>query len=276
MAEVFDDRSAWGAHALRGFERALLGLAHRVPAVPGGRRVALWLRHPLKHRLRGPVDAVVWGLRLRLMPRGNLSESRLLFLPGFVDRVERRELARRLGAGSVFFDVGANAGLYSFWASRLVGDSGRVVAVEPDGEMRRRVGFNLAANGVRNVTVCGCAVSDRSGEARLAVGEKNRGENRIEDTGEGEAVVVRTLTELCEAEGVGRIDGMKIDIEGHEVRALRHFFEHAERGLWPRVLIFEDHGDAGGDGVRALVEGVGYREVCRGRLNRVHELRGDG
>ena len=81
---------------------------------------------------------------------------------------------------------------------------------------------------------------------------------------------MRTLVELCETEGIGKIDGMKIDIEGHEVQ---HFFEHAERGLWPRVLVFEDHGDAVGDGVRALVEGVGYGVVRRGRLNRVHELR---
>lgn len=33
--------------------------------------------------------------------------------------------------GAVFLDIGANVGVYSLWAARLVGDNGRVYAFEP-------------------------------------------------------------------------------------------------------------------------------------------------
>ena len=33
-------------------------------------------------------------------------------------------------------DIGANAGIYSFWAHRCMGGNGRILAVEPDPEMR--------------------------------------------------------------------------------------------------------------------------------------------
>jgi hypothetical protein len=31
------------------------------------------------------VDVVVWGLKLRLKSKGNLSEQRLIFMPQFLD-----------------------------------------------------------------------------------------------------------------------------------------------------------------------------------------------
>ena len=42
-----EDR-AWGAYRLAGWRKAWLAFCHRLPAWPGMRRVALWLRKPLK------------------------------------------------------------------------------------------------------------------------------------------------------------------------------------------------------------------------------------
>lgn len=43
-------------------------------------------------------------------------------------------LLRLLKAGDTVIDAGANAGLFTVMASSLVGESGRVIAVEPDPE----------------------------------------------------------------------------------------------------------------------------------------------
>jgi len=274
----FDDQSPWGRYALSGGRAALLKLCHALPASGWAHRVAMWLRHPLKHRLRGPVDAEVWGYRLRLMPRGNLSESRLLFTPQFLDQAEMGFLKTHLGAGSVFLDIGANAGAYSFWAARWVGEAGRVIAFEPDPEMRRRLAFNRGTNGVENLRVEPIALSDQVGRASLAAHAGNHGQSRLVETAPPEApqadtldVPTQTLAGYCAANGVERIDALKIDIEGHEHRVMKHFFDHAPESRWPRAILFESCTDAQDQSMSALAETHGYLVSLRGRMNTVVE-----
>jgi hypothetical protein len=76
-------------------------------------RLALWLRKPLKSALPEYTDVLVWGLRLRLRSRGNLSEQRLILMPQFLDHRELSTLADFMSGGGVFLDIGANAGVYS-------------------------------------------------------------------------------------------------------------------------------------------------------------------
>src|SRR4051812_38970298 len=62
------------------------------------------------------------------------------------------EVVRRyLRPGGVFVDVGANEGYFSAIAARLVGPTGRVVAVEPQARLRPVLEENFRLNGVANV-----------------------------------------------------------------------------------------------------------------------------
>ena len=277
-ASAFDSDSAWGTHRLHGRDAALLRLCHALPpALPGGRRLALWLRHPLKHRLQGPVDTDVWGLKLRLMPRGNLSESRWLFMPQFIDRTEREFMRANLPEDGTFVDIGANAGLYSAWAaSACLHGTGTVLAVEPDPELQRRITFNRDLNQLDNLDIAPCALGDTDGNATLQVGNKNRGENHLANSAtDGDAsanevsVPIRTLTGLLTERNIDRIDGLKIDIEGHEHTVIRHFFDNAPESLWPRFLVFETCTEAQAESMQALAEEKGYRTAARGRLNTI-------
>ncbi|MEW6404497.1 MAG: FkbM family methyltransferase, partial [Chloroflexota bacterium] len=68
---------------------------------------------------------------------------------------EPRELAlvkSIVEPGMVFFDVGANIGLYSLVASRLVGEIGVVHTFEPAGFTYETLLTNLRLNGTTNVT----------------------------------------------------------------------------------------------------------------------------
>ena len=93
----------------------------------------LWLHKSLKECLSSePVDAEVWGLRLRLWPSGNLSEQRILLMPQFLDVAEREFMDREFRAdGQCFLDVGANTGVYILWAASL-GLGVQIEAFEPD------------------------------------------------------------------------------------------------------------------------------------------------
>jgi FkbM family methyltransferase len=278
---AFDADAAWGRYAPPIFTRGWLGFCHRLSALPGGRRLALWARHPLKHRLTGPVDAKLWGYRLRLMPRGNLSESRWLFLPHALDRAERRFWQRHLQSGDVFIDIGANAGVYTCWGARCVGPTGRVVSVEPDPAMQQRIHFNVQQNQLTNVQIIDCALGATPGEAQLVVGQGNRGENALAESdgdGSGESdqtsesitVPVRTLADVCDAERVDRIAGLKLDIEGREHAVLGQFLESSNAGRYPRFIQFEKGLSSQNATLHALVCSYGYQRVCEGRMNAIY------
>jgi FkbM family methyltransferase len=275
-----DHQSPWGRHAPSAWRGAMLSIAHAVPAHWGqARRIVRIFRDPIRYARQACYDVTIWGLRLRLTDQGNRSERRLLYAPQMFDPEERALLARQLKPGATFVDIGANVGAFTYWAHHCMQGSGRIVAVEPDEEMRARLEFNLRTNGMRHVDVVSAALSDHTGTAVLYVDRGQRGRNTLESavaeaTGGdrvAQTVPLDTLWARLTALGVDRIDALKIDIEGHEVPVMRHFFAHAPRSAWPQVLLTECAHDAS-DELHALVEGAGYRCVMRTELNRGYTL----
>ncbi|TYL43133.1 FkbM family methyltransferase [Dickeya sp. ws52] len=73
----------------------------------------------------------------------------------------RRELRRLLTPTSTFIDVGANIGLHTLYASTLIGESGRIIALEPHPITREILRKNLEINGLLDrVTISPLAVSN--------------------------------------------------------------------------------------------------------------------
>jgi FkbM family methyltransferase len=268
--------AAWGAFAATGWRKSLLGLVHSLPAGSAWRRLALWLRKPLKSALPDPVDIQVWGLRLRLRSQGNLSEQRLILMPQFLDRLERETLARELAGGGVFFDIGANAGVYTFAVAAACGPAVRVESFEPDPELCTRLRYNLALNQLAQVHLNQLALGRAEGTATLVAGAGNKGENRVEtETGgakpSGTTVAITTLPAFLLRENITKIDALKIDVEGFEVDVLEPFFAACPRTVWPRLLICEVTQDPAAK-LSALLSAHGYVLSARGRLNGIYRL----
>lgn len=272
----FDDRSPWGTYAPAAGIAAALKLSHSLP--PALAALSKLLRRPVKYGVTTPLDLQVWGLKLRLLPRGNMSEQKLYTAPQLFDREELALLQARLKPGGVFVDVGANAGVYSFWAHRCMQGRGRILAVEPDPEMGRRLAFNARQNGLTDIELCPVALSDHEGTAELQVNPRQRGLNTL-DTGEAQraggerqalTVPLSTLLALLQSRGIGRVDVLKIDIEGHEPPVLRHFLTHAPESLWPGAVISEFKDQTAAD-ILGLFEARGYRRRETTRLNFILE-----
>jgi hypothetical protein len=47
------------------------------------------------------------------------------------------------------------------------------------------------------------------------------------------------LQRILDDAGVGRVDALKIDVEGYEDRVLTGFFQQAPQALWPRAVVIE-------------------------------------
>lgn len=144
------------------------------------------------------------------------------------ERAELQFLGAYLREGDVFLDIGANCGVFTIAGGHRVGASGRVVAFEPGSVPRRRLIENVALNGLKNIIVVGCALSDQSGEGVLSVpaagmdayGSLGTPMKTIDAT--QERVPLRSLAEVVgDMEISERIALAKIDVEGWELRVLR-------------------------------------------------------
>src|SRR5437016_3914772 len=76
------------------------------------------------------------------------------------EREHRRTLACLVAAGDVVVDVGANWGLHTLYLSRLVGQRGTVVALEPFDPVWRELDWHIHANKCRNVKAFRFALGD--------------------------------------------------------------------------------------------------------------------
>jgi FkbM family methyltransferase len=86
--------------------------------------------------------------------------------------------------GDVVVDVGANCGYFALLAGTLVGESGRVVAIEPAAECLARLRANVALNGLTNVEVLDRVASNHAGETRFYLNSDNSGGHALWNPGE--------------------------------------------------------------------------------------------
>ena len=75
--------------------------------------------------------------------------------------------------GMVAWDVGANAGVYTLFFSRLVAESGAVVAFEPFPLNCYNLKLHIKVNRLENVRVIQAAGSDRKGSTGFSTGSSN-------------------------------------------------------------------------------------------------------
>ncbi len=215
------------------------------------------------------------GVQARLYPRTNRCEKRVFAGQHIWDSLERAALISALeakrGTAFVFLDIGANVGLYSLIVAAKAGalrKQVRIFAVEPDPTNRARLGFNIKASQAQ-ITVIPCAVSNRCGEGVMMGGAVNRGEvHLVEDGKAGEITPVKTLHQICKQQKIAGVDVMKLDIEGHDERALAAFFKTAPQSLWPKMLILET-GRAAQTPLLDLCAGHGYTTLNRAGINSI-------
>jgi len=148
-------------------------------------------------------------------------------------------LQRRLAPGDVFVDVGANHGWFTMHASRLVGNTGSVVAVEASPILADRLRANIQVNNLRNVRVVVAAAWSGPGELTLEHGPiEQTGITRVtsrESSSGDTRVRCDALCNLLTDDEVARCRLVKMDVEGAEFEIiaglagdLERFADHAE------------------------------------------------
>ena len=249
--------------------QALMFVSRRLPPIPRITGIVNRLMKPwYLRRPRADVIVDVLGSKMLLSP-AECVEGGLLFYPQLYDRNEIAFLRHVLQPNDTFLDVGANVGFYSLIASRLVGDHGRVLAIEADPENFRKLSVNRQLNGAANITALHRGVSDRNETLQLGLNNSgNRGGHSfLSSGGPSVDVVCEPLLSLLNAATMPPIRVAKLDIEGFEFRVLRAFFADAAPDLYPQFLIVERNPGilerAGGDVIQLLKDnGYDPRQRC--------------
>jgi FkbM family methyltransferase len=81
--------------------------------------------------------------------------------------------------GTTVLDVGANIGYTTLQLAGLVGDAGRVIAIEPHPDNLRLLRANLFRNRIKNVDVVASAAWREPGRVPLGECEENTGDHRV-------------------------------------------------------------------------------------------------
>lgn len=131
-----------------------------------------------------------------------------------------RRLREWVPEGTLAIDVGAAVGTYTLELSRLVGPTGRVIAIEPVREQFEILAHNIARAPYANITALQYAAGDVSGIVRISApiehGRANYYEARVCD--DGDPVLCIRLDELVLPIPPTII---KIDAEGFDLAVLR-------------------------------------------------------
>jgi len=202
-------------HALRAYVRHTPGLLPGKPWLAG--QLSDYVKqHPLTGTARtrdGTVYPVVTSDVIQ----------RYLWLFGVWEPHLTTWMRSRITPGDLVVEAGAHTGCFTLLASRLVGPSGRVVAIEPSPAFHQALTANITANGCGNVRTINAAVSDTTGRLTFYL-------ERATNLGGTIAVRPRTVDASFEADAAplptlltdaelttARL--IKIDVEGSESAA---------------------------------------------------------
>jgi len=149
---------------------------------------------------------------------------RLIVIDGNYDEDFFRIADALLADGGVFLDVGANYGLLSFGLAGRHGNRVDFHLFEPNAALVESILRSQLLYPSMRCTVNAMAVSDREGLVDFLIDHNQTGVSHIHEDGtEGECVRVpcAVLDSYTEAAGLTRIDLLKLDVEGYELKVLR-------------------------------------------------------
>src|ERR1700730_1047474 len=164
--------------------------------------------------------------------------------------------------GETWLDVGAHYGYTAIALSQLVGPSGRVFAFEPVVSTAGCVAQTRSLNGLTQATVVPCGLGAPESLAYLKLPlERGMADRTLSSDAErwGEPIQIARLDWLWPLlnGGIDAVDGVKIDVQGMEIEALRGM-EGSLRHQHPK-LVLELHAGVDRSTVLDLLARAGYQ-----------------
>jgi len=165
----------------------------------------------------------------------------LIYYDIYFKDIYHRELIKN---GMSIIDIGAHIGLYTVLAAEKVGNTGKIIAIEPEPQNYKQLLENIKLNSFRNVIPVNCGLGIRNSLEKLYINpyktcshtfvlEKN-GNYFIE-------VRVKTLDSLREELNLKKVDIIKIDTEGAEIPVLKGAEKTLRANPSVKIIVAAEH-----------------------------------
>jgi FkbM family methyltransferase len=226
-------------------------------------RLTRWLVPPPT----GPVTVrTITGAELEVDPRRNRGVDTAVYYTGAYEAGTVAFVRHLMAGAGVFYDVGANIGVFTVEVARSLGPSGQVIAFEPAPGAFAILLRNIELNRLGNVTAIAVGLADVAGPRQLYLRPAiNLGAaSFVAQPGTAPDAVVGLwrLDDLVARRRLPDPTVVKVDVEGFELRVLRGAVELIERA---RPVIITEwstyHVQDGGslDELQRLLADAGYR-----------------
>lgn len=167
----------------------------------------------------------VFQLSLRKMNYGNGSEFNE---SGELEMLQRVKRALSGKDPITVFDVGANVGKYALELAKHFGPSAKIYSFEPSAKTFEI--FCKNTQGARNIIPHNFGFSDQATNQVLFTNTEGSGlasvyRRKLDHFGismnQQETIQLSTIDQFCKETGISKIQFLKLDIEGHELKALQ-------------------------------------------------------
>ena len=189
------------------------------------------------NRARGRTCFKVHGDAITVLP-GDHGISRELSVYQIHEPLTTELVKRFLKPGMNVVDIGGNLGYYALLEAQMVGDAGRVIAIEPVASNFAQLSSNVAANGYRNVILENVAIGTINGSAPIYLSKKSNWHSLHPVPWATREVSVRvsTLDSLLARHELPSLDLVRMDLEGYEIKVIRGMKSTIKK-YRPRLLI---------------------------------------
>lgn len=229
------------------------------------RLVTAWLLDSIDDRRRVWTDKGMFTLRVGNPLERWRADTLLTKEPETIEW-----LNRTLMADSVFYDVGANIGIYTLYACHLFPQTMRAVCFEPEGLNFARLSRNIFDNGLsERVLAIPVALGDSVAliEFRLSSVQAGRalhgGNIAVEKGRHRQGSLVMSLDEIRRLNSrLPSPTHIKIDVDGPEWAVLQGAKETLRMPELRHLLV--ELTDKEAEAIRSSLDEYGFREIARG------------
>ena len=172
--------------------------------------------------------------KIKLYPVGQITKG---LFSNYFETQQVNIYSKIVKPGMIVVDAGANIGLYSLIASKIVGREGKVISFEPSKETYHRLQKNIALNKIFNILTENKGLGDNLNEKLVLRQDVGYGdaERYLLPMNEEPIITLKNVNEIKIAEEISivtldnyltkinqsKIDFLKIDTEGFEYYILR-------------------------------------------------------
>jgi len=204
-----------------------LGRVRHLPIRGSGRITQLLIKVVPKSKPKGLcIIKTIHGFKILIDPVLDKGLERDLFVYGTYEEGTLRIMNQILGAGDTFVDIGANIGLMSLHAAKILNGSGNVLSFEPLSSTYDIFRQNIALNDFTNIEAVNIAIGSTNGTTDIHDNRSiNRGSSSLiksNHTESSHSVAIQSFDEYIERQRPNRnISCIKIDVEGWELEVLK-------------------------------------------------------